>query len=165
MSTNIDTCPCGSGRTYETCCGPYITGSVPAPTAEALMRSRYSAYAKGAVEYIVSTCSETEGIDMDSTRRWSQRSQWLGLTIHSTDKGSPQDSEGMVEFSAAYILDGMREVHREKARFERIEGLWRYAEGEVVPMTVVRQGPKVGRNDPCPCGSGKKYKKCCGAGD
>ncbi len=160
----MEKCPCGSGRAYDECCGPYIAGSLAAPTAEALMRSRYTAYVKSKVDYIVSTCVETEGIDLDSTRKWSEKSNWLGLKIHRTAKGGVDDTAGEVEFSATYVLDGLREEHREIAKFEKKDGRWLYSEGEVVPQTVVREGPKVGRNDPCPCGSGKKYKKCCGAG-
>ncbi len=160
----MEHCPCGSGRGYEECCGPYLAGTRAAPTAEALMRSRYTAYVTSKVDYIVSTCTETEGIDLESTRKWSEKSNWLGLKIHRTVRGLAEDTSGEVEFSATYVLDGLREEHREIAKFEKKDGRWLYSEGEVVPRTVVRESPKVGRNDPCPCGSGKKYKKCCGAG-
>jgi SEC-C motif-containing protein len=160
----MEYCPCGSGRGYGECCGPYLAGSLPAPTAESLMRSRYTAYVRSNVDYIVSTCTETEGIDLESTRKWSEKSNWLGLKIHRSVQGQAEDSTGEVEFSATYVLDGLREEHREIAKFEKKDGRWLYSEGEVVPRTVVRESPKVGRNDPCPCGSGKKYKKCCGAG-
>ncbi len=161
----MEACPCGSGRDYAACCGQYISGEAKAPNAEALMRSRYTAYVKGAIDYIIATCDREgdEGIDVDATRRWSEKSTWLGLAIHRTEKGGPADSEGVVEFTATYILDGLREEHREIASFVKKDGTWLYSEGEVVPRTVVREGPKIGRNDPCPCGSGKKYKKCCGA--
>jgi SEC-C motif-containing protein len=157
-------CPCGSGRDYADCCGIYIEGKAQAPTAEALMRSRYTAYATGNIDYIVSSCVSAEGIDIEGTRRWSTHSQWLGLTIQSTEKGREQDSEGMVEFTAQYVQDGLKENHRESAHFVKKNGRWLFDEGKVTPQTVVRVEPKVGRNDPCPCGSGKKYKKCCGAG-
>lgn len=161
----MESCPCGSGRDYADCCGPYIAGTAKAPTALALMKSRYAAYVKGAIDYIVATCArnEEDGIDVEATRRWSRNSTWLGLSIHRSEKGGADDAEGLVEFSARYILDGLREEHREIAHFEKREGDWTYVEGEVVPRTVVRECPKVGRNDHCPCGSGKKYKKCCGA--
>ena len=160
----MDNCPCGTGRPYDECCGPYITGKAKPATAEALMRSRYSAYAVKAIDYIVETClrDDEHGIDIDSTKRWSEKSTWLGLKILSSDKGGPSDEEGIVEFRATYVLDGLRENHHEKAAFVKREGAWLYAEGEVIPETVVREGPKVGRNDPCPCGSGKKFKKCHG---
>jgi SEC-C motif-containing protein len=163
----MDTCPCGSGRPYESCCKPIISGTAAASTAEALMRSRYSAYVKGAVDYIVSSCvqgeDEAQGIDIEATRRWSEKSTWLGLMIVSTDKGGSEDSEGTVEFIATYVLDGLRDSHHEISHFVKTDGVWLYESGEMIPETVVREGPKVGRNDPCPCGSGKKYKKCHGA--
>jgi len=161
----MDTCPCGSGRAYESCCEPYIKGSLTAPTAEALMRSRYSAYVKGEIDYIVSSCaSGTEGIDLEATKKWSAGSKWLGLSIHRVEKGGGDDSEGIVEFTARYEQAGLRDEHREVANFVKKDGKWLYDEGKVATATVVRAEPKVGRNDPCPCGSGKKYKKCCGAG-
>ena len=156
-------CPCNSGLPYGECCEPYITGAKNPPTAEALMRSRYSAYVEHAIEYIVDTCTndEKDKIDIRQTKSWSERSKWLGLKILSAEKGGIRDAEGTVEFEALYEMDGLREAHREKAQFKKKDGRWLYDEGAVVPQTVVRAGPKVGRNDPCPCGSGKKYKHCC----
>jgi SEC-C motif-containing protein len=129
------------------------------------MRSRYSAYAEHAVSYILDTCIREgkEEIDERQTRAWSEKSTWLGLKILDLSGGGPEDSGGTVEFEARYERDGLRDIHHEKARFKKIEGKWMYDEGEVAPRTVVRSGPKVGRNEPCPCGSGKKYKFCHGA--
>jgi SEC-C motif-containing protein len=163
----MENCPCGSGRGYADCCGPYISGKAKPATAEALMRSRYTAYATKAIDYIVATCliDEEHGIDKEATKRWSEKSTWQGLAILGAEKGGSADEEGMVEFRATYVLDGLRENHHEKASFVKKDGAWLFAEGEVIPETVVREGPKVGRNESCPCGSGKKYKKCHGAGD
>jgi SEC-C motif-containing protein len=161
---NMKNCHCGSGRPYGECCEPYITGKAKAPTAEALMRSRYSAYAEHAVDYIVDTCiskGDKNDIDHKSTKDWSEKSTWLGLKISSVEKGGIEDTEGTVEFEATYERDGLRDVHQEKAKFKKENGEWFYDEGQIVPRTVVRSSPKVGRNDPCPCGSGKKYKHCC----
>ena len=156
-------CPCGSGLVYGQCCEPYITGAKNAPTAEALMRSRYAAYVEHAIDYIVDTCTpdEKDRIDVKQTRTWSEKSKWLVLKIISTEKGGLNDTEGTVEFEALYEMDGLRDNHHEKAVFKKQDGRWLYEEGSVVPKTVVRTGPKVGRNEPCPCGSGKKYKRCC----
>jgi SEC-C motif-containing protein len=165
-------CPCGSGRAYDACCEPYIKGKAKAPTAEALMRSRYSAYAEHEIDYIINTCVHRgeDDIDYKSTRDWSEQSTWLGLKIISVEKGGPADTEGTVEFEASYEQHGLKDVHHERAKFKRenagsgaINGdaAWLYDEGHVIPRTVVRSGPKTGRNDPCPCGSGKKYKHCC----
>jgi len=164
-------CHCGSGREYPDCCEPYIAGRAKAPTAEALMRSRYSAYAERAIDYIIGTCvvkGAKDNADYKSTRDWSERSTWLGLKIVSTEKGGPEDVEGTVEFEASYERDGLRDLHKEKATFKRengsLDGAWLYDEGTVAAHTVVRAAPKVGRNEPCPCGSGKKYKRCCHGG-
>jgi SEC-C motif-containing protein len=134
-----------------------------APTAEALMRSRYTAYVEHAIDYIVETCAgdEKERIDVEETSSWSRRSKWLGLKIISVEKGGPNDSAGTVEFEAHYEIDGLKETHHEKANFKKIDNRWYYTEGNVIPKTVLRTGPKTGRNEPCPCGSGKKYKHCC----
>ncbi len=158
-------CPCGSGKKYSDCCEPVITGKQKAVTAEALMRARYSAYVKNEIDFIAKSCLKEDGdtdIDMDETRRWSEKSEWLGLKIHGTKQGGPEDSEGIVEFSAFYVLDGLKDEYREVAGFKKVDGQWFYAEGQVAATTVVRAQPKVGRNEPCPCGSGKKYKQCCG---
>jgi SEC-C motif-containing protein len=160
----IKPCPCLSGIAYGECCEPYITGAKNAPTAEALMRSRYAAYVEHAIDYIVDTCTqgEKDRIDVKQTRDWSEKSKWLGLKILSAEKGGTEDSEGTVEFEAVYEMDGLKDIHHERAKFKKEGGRWLYDEGIVVPKTVVRVGPKLGRNDPCSCGSGKKYKRCCG---
>jgi SEC-C motif-containing protein len=134
------------------------------PTAEALMRSRYSAYTVHAVDYILETCTKDNKnpIDPKQTREWSEKSQWLGLKILSVEKGAVSDTEGSVEFEAIYERDGLKDVHYEKARFKKQDDKWLYDEGDIVPKTIVRSSPKVGRNEPCPCGSGKKYKFCHG---
>jgi SEC-C motif-containing protein len=157
-------CPCGSGRGYDECCGPYITGAARPPSAEALMRSRYSAYAEHAVDYIIDTCirKDKDDIDLKQTRDWSEKSRWLGLKIIAVEKGGPADTEGVVEFEASYERDGLKDIHHERARFKKREDRWLYDEGDIVPKTIVRSAPKVGRNEPCPCGSGKKYKYCHG---
>lgn len=159
-----DFCPCGSGKKYDECCGAIISGAKKAETAEELMRSRYSAYVAHEIDYIVRTCTvdEQNAIDVEETRKWSEESEWQGLKIIKTDKGGPQDSEGVVDFSATYSRKGLRDVHLERAFFKKVNGEWLYESGELIPTTVVRQGAKIGRNDPCPCGSGKKYKHCCG---
>jgi len=156
-------CPCGSGRQYSDCCEQYISGKATPPTAEALMRSRYSAYVEHEIDYIINTCLHKgkDDIDYKSTKDWSEQSKWLGLKIISAEKGSASDTEGIVEFEASYERDGLKDVHHERAKFKKEDSKWLYDEGRITPITVVRAGPKTGRNDPCPCGSGKKYKHCC----
>jgi len=157
-------CPCGSEKPYEQCCGPYHAGA-PAPTAEALMRSRYSAYVKGEIDYLVEshTPKGREEVDRELTEKWAKDSEWLGLTIASTEAGGPDDVEGMVEFIARFRAEGQERSHRERSRFEKLDGRWYYVDGKELKMPPVRAEKVPGRNDPCPCGSGKKYKKCHGA--
>ncbi|MDR3304155.1 MAG: YchJ family protein [Treponema sp.] len=164
MNVTAKQCPCGSGRAFADCCEPYVTGAKQPPTAEALMRSRYAAYAEHFVEYIVETCTKDNKneIDVKETKEWSEKSRWLGLKVFAIDKGAESDTEGSVEFEATYERDGLKDVHHEKARFKKREGKWYYDEGDIVPKTIVRAGPKIGRNDLCSCGSGKKYKHCHG---
>lgn len=156
-------CPCGSDRSFDDCCAPFLSGAAVAPTAEALMRSRYTAYTKGDVEYVERTHlpATRDGFDRASAERWMSGSDWLGLTICGTEAGGPDDDAGVVEFECRYRMDGAIHTHREISRFVRVEGAWFFEDGVLAPRT--RTAPKAGRNDPCPCGSGKKYKKCCGA--
>lgn len=161
----MSTCPCGSRLPFESCCGPLIAGEQPAATAEALMRSRYSAYATGAVGYLHETLHPNYRSDHDqaATRRWAAEATWQGLEIRATEGGGAGDNEGMVEFVANYKEKGIARRYHERSRFLREDGHWYYVDGEIQrPGTVVHENGKVGRNDPCPCGSGKKFKKCCG---
>jgi len=136
-----------------------------AATAEALMRSRYSAYVQGDVDYLHETLhpEHRHDHDIEATRRWAREARWEGLEVRSVEKGGETDGEGVVEFIASFRENTVHKVHHEKARFQRVEGAWYYVDGDFVsPETVKHASPKVGRNDPCPCGSGKKFKKCCG---
>lgn len=160
-----DECPCGSGKKYGDCCEPIISGAKKAPTAESLMRARYTSYVVGAIDFIIDTCT-TNGnerdIDRKATEDWSKNSTWHGLQILHTEKGGENDTEGLVEFEATYTLRHMKEKHHETANFKKVDGTWFYDTGKLRVQTRVREGRKIGRNEPCPCGSGKKYKNCCG---
>ncbi len=159
-------CHCGSGQPYTGCCAPYVTGAEPAPTAEALMRSRYSAYVECNIDYLGETLHPNHRSDWDreATRRWAEDAEWQGLEILATDAGGPGDEDGWVEFAASFVEEGKPRRHHERSRFQRQGGRWYYVDGELPkPQTQRRATARVGRNDPCPCGSGKKYKKCCGA--
>jgi SEC-C motif domain protein len=163
----MTTCPCGTGREYEGCCGPILAGA-PAPTAEALMRSRYTAYVKGDVDHILGTYTAEagKGVDRETTETWSKESTWLGLEILGTEGGGADDRTGHVHFVAHFKQgDGPEQRHEERASFVRSakDGRWRYAEGKVAGPPPVRREATPGRNDPCTCGSGKKWKKCHGA--
>jgi SEC-C motif-containing protein len=144
-----------------------ISGERPAATAEALMRSRYTAYDQKNVGYIVESHDPaTRGeLDPDATREWADQSEWLSLLVLKTEAGGETDQEGVVEFVARFRDGKGREhSHHERSTFARHEGRWFYRDGELQrALPIKRETPKVGRNDLCPCGSGKKYKKCCGA--
>ncbi len=162
----MSSCHCGSGQPYQTCCEPFVTGVRQAPTAEALMRSRYSAYVEGEIDYLGDTLHPDHRADWDreATRRWSDGAGWLSLEIVDTEAGQPGDREGIVEFIANFTENGENKHHRERSRFARAGDRWYYVDGDIPkPKTQRHTAPRVGRNDPCPCGSGKKFKKCCGA--
>lgn len=157
-------CPCGSRINYENCCGPYISGQQDAPTAEALMRSRYSAYVKNVFSYVYETYhSETrKHLDLAAIEAQSKQIKWLGLKILDTENGDKTDSTGSVSFSATHEIDGQIHYLNEKSHFTKENNLWRYLNGETQLTTTATKSEKIGRNEPCPCNSGLKYKKCCG---
>lgn len=131
------------------------------------MRSRYVAYVEGRIDWVVESHDpETRHeVDEKGARKWSRTAEWEGLTVHEAKGGAEgsDDEEGIVEFSAKYRVQGRSISHRERAVFKRRDGRWYYHDGAMVtPDPVKRDKPKVGRNDPCACGSGKKHKKCCG---
>lgn len=132
-------------------------------TAEELMKARYHAYETCDMEFIKESHDpdNTEGIDWAECEKWARESQWLGLEIISTTKGGEDDKDGIVEFKATYIENGKTIVHHERSYFVKKNGVWFYQKWLPITSTRINEN-KVGRNDPCPCGSGKKYKKCCG---
>jgi len=159
-------CHCGSGQPYALCCGPVISGSKPALTAEDLMRARYSAYVEKNVDFLGESLHPEHRHDWDraATQRWADSAQWLGLEVRETVAGQAGDEEGTVEFVASFSENGQVRQHQEVGRFARRDGSWYYVEGTLPKPPTQRNSAKVGRNEPCPCGSGRKYKKCCGAG-
>lgn len=161
----MDLCPCGSKMAYAECCLPVIKGERPAVTAEQLMRSRYSAYVKKEIGYILTSLHPDHRADYDekSTREWAESAEWLTFNILDTKEGGAEDQEGQVEFVATFTDRGMKREHHELSSFKKQDGTWYFTEGKTQqPKPVVRAMPKIGRNDPCECGSGKKFKKCCG---
>lgn len=164
MSDN--NCPCGSGHAFEVCCEPYLLGRLAAPTAEALMRSRYTAYALCSIDYLYKTSGTRvrKEFDAEGSKRWAEAAEWSGLEVLSSEGGGEQDEAGKIEFVAHYAVKDKQFDHHENAVFNKINGQWFFIDGEVVgPEPIRREAPKVGRNDPCSCGSGRKFKKCCGA--
>lgn len=160
-----EVCPCQSGQEYEKCCGPFLGRKQLPETAEALMRSRYTAFTKGDIDYLVESHDPavSHEVDREGLETWSKNATWRGLEILATDKGGQADSKGQVEFLARYVLGNEEQNHHEISDFVRKDGRWYFHDGKLISGTIKRAAPKVGRNDPCPCGSGKKFKKCCGA--
>lgn len=142
-------CPCQSGQAYADCCEPVHRGAA-ASSPEVLMRSRYSAFVLGLDDYIqrswhVSTRPPVAG---------SQGEQWKRLEVLAADEAGEQ---GAVRFRATGIEQGRWFCLEETSRFVRENGHWYYLDGDCRTMCL-----DPGRNDPCPCGSARKFKKCCG---
>ncbi len=159
MANDITLCPCGSDKSYAECCEPVINGEKSADSAETLMRSRYTAYTTQNIDYILATThvSKTSELNVDEVKEWSRTTNWQKLEIIETPKPD------QVEFVAYYRDGAEMKKHHELATFKLEDGKWYFFDAEFPkPGTVVNSEKKVGRNDPCPCGSGKKYKKCCG---
>lgn len=141
-------CPCGSGRLLDACCGSFLQGA-PAPDVESLMRSRYAAYVLGRYDYLYTTWHAStrpaEG-ELGGTGL-----RWIGLeVVRSASAGDT----GEVEFIASYAdRSNGRRLH-ETSRFVREDGRWLYVDGDC-------RVEGIGRNDACPCGSGRKFKQCC----
>jgi SEC-C motif-containing protein len=168
-------CPCHSNETFENCCSPFLSGKKRADTAEKLMRSRYTAYTKADIEYIKNTMvpEKRKKFDAIEAKQWATSSKWKKLENIDTEMGGPDDKTGMVEFVATYEKEGEGVDHHEVSMFRKgKDGEWLFVDGEAhehkegeghheASKPVVRQSSKVGRNDPCHCGSGKKFKKCC----
>lgn len=150
-----EACPCGSSS-YAACCGPRHSGLRPAETAEALMRSRYAAYALGLGDYLVATNARPArpGESAELTA-WGKSVAWVGLAVEAVHSGEATDDAGVVQFSARFLEAGALVTLAERSRFSRVTGAWRYVEG----TSDVRR-EKLVRNAPCPCGSGRKAKQC-----
>ena len=167
MSTPAQ-CPCGSKTHYEMCCGMYHNNPGTAPTAEALMRSRYCAFSLQKFDYIAATQRIQEAPDQVASEIEDSNgaTQWVKLEILATQDGGAKDKTGMVEFVAHFKEGSNTGRLSERSLFEKIDGAWMYVSGdhEIQGHTpyVAPETDKIGRNDPCICGSGKKYKKCCG---
>jgi SEC-C motif-containing protein len=152
MSSQI--CPCGSDLLLTLCCGRYHTGT-PAPSAEALMRSRYSAYALALIDYLVRSTlpAQQAGLDQDAIQTWSLGSTWLGLEVEQAQliEGEPQHA--YITFTARWRDHTGEHSHRERSAFVCNNEHWYF-----IDPTVEL---KLSRNEPCPCASGLKFKKCC----
>jgi SEC-C motif-containing protein len=155
-----DPCPCGSGKTYGECCQPVLADMSKAADAEALMRARFTAHVVGNSEflhksYLPDSKKPYTGDILAGGDRWTR----LVINSHEVFRDGQMAT---VDFTAYYKEQGVEVPHDEKAEFLRQDGTWIYNRAmRLGPAPVKHSSPKVGRNDPCPCGSGKKYKHCC----
>ncbi len=159
-------CPCGNEQPYAECCGAIIKGERQALTTEELMRARYSAHSHAEMDFLFESLhpDNRDENDREGSRDWAENSEWHGLDIIEVVDGGADDDHGTVEFIASYTYNGDLARYHEVATFDKLDGVWHFTEGTPgVNKPVVREEPKIGRNDPCACGSGKKYKKCCGS--
>ena len=138
----MDLCPCGSEKEYADCCQPLIDGDQVAETAEALMRSRYSAHAKKAFDYIFDTTlpANRQEDDRKGTAAWSRKLDWQRLEVRQVDAGGPDDDKGTVEFVARYRKNSKAFEHHEIAEFVRVDGRWYFKDG-AAPQPVQAVGP------------------------
>lgn len=167
-----DLCPCQSSLKFNQCCEPYLKGQSKPETAEQLLRARFSAFATGNIDYILKThhSKTSDSVDRNEIENWAQSSDWHGLQIVQKEAGEASDTQGTIIFCAKYAEKtgdkaGEIQEHWEKSFFERepatAKGEWKFLDAQGVHVgTYKRTEPKIGRNDPCPCGSGKKFKKC-----
>ena len=153
-------CPCGSQLDYAACCDRFISGADIPSSPEALMRSRYTAFTQANADYLLTTWhpSKHSGLSADELRQSALAINWQRLDIlYSSEQR--EAGEGTVEFKAWYQTDAGLVALHERSRFVREDNRWFYLDGDIAPQA---QRLKVGRNAPCPCDSGKKFKKCCG---
>ncbi|WP_298445375.1 YchJ family protein [uncultured Ferrimonas sp.] len=149
-------CPCGSKQAYADCCQPLHQQQRPAQSPQQLMASRYCAFVKGEAAYLLRTHHpEFRGqLTEAELAQACQETQWHALQIVDF---SQQQDQGEVEFCAWYKQHGKLQALHERSRFSCEQGLWYYRDGDIKPNPALP-----GRNDPCLCGSGNKFKRCCG---
>lgn len=150
-------CPCGSKLRYPACCEIYHTHHGTAPNAEALMRSRYSAYAMGRYDYVLATYADEykQGLTETKLAESDKGTKWLSLEVLSAKTSG---NKATVEFTATSLLEKRFYIMHEISQFTFRDGQWSYTTGDIQPTSGEI---KLGRNDLCPCKSGKKVKRCC----
>ena len=130
MSNKEVSCYCGSGKTYAECCAPYHLKQRNAETAEVLMRSRYSAFVVLDEDYLLESWHQsTRPAKLNLNEE--PVTEWIGLKVVNTDKGTAEDSEGSVEFVARYKINGKAYRLHETSRFVKEAGRWYYVAGDI----------------------------------
>ena len=128
--TSAGPCPCGSGASFGDCCEPIHHDHRRADTAEALMRSRYTAYVTGAVDHLARSWHPGT---RPSTIATDPQRAWQSLEVIATERGRALDAGGVVEFVATSTIDGQEHRLHERSRFERVAGAWVYVDGDLLP--------------------------------
>ncbi len=132
MTTEL--CPCGSGNTYQTCCEPYLSGKLNAPIPEQLMRSRYTAFCKGNIDYLIATHhpSKRQPNDRQILAQTIAETEWQGLRVLNSTKADGTTNIGTVEFVAFYRSRGVLGQLHERSKFLKQNGRWYYLQGEIL---------------------------------
>lgn len=123
-------CPCGSGLDFQACCGRFLEQKQLPSTAQALMRSRYTAYVRGDAKYLYRSWDQQTRPSFQSLKAMPPV-DWIGLEIVNSEAGGVNDTEGKVEFMARYMEQGRLYVMQEVSFFRREKGRWVYMEGVV----------------------------------
>ena len=150
-------CPCGLDL-YESCCQPLHSGHKKAETAAQLMRSRYSAFAKHEIDYLVQTTAlgQQQALDVKAIAEWSKVNQWLKLDVVQAQEKRDKN-HAQVEFKAHYAAQEQSgqqvHIHHEISHFVKQNGMWYFLDPTTEQQITMKQ--------PCICGSGKKFKQCC----
>ena len=151
----LQVCPCKSGKNYKQCCSVFHQQQQKPQTCEQLMRSRYSAFILQLGEYLFTTYHPDFRGDLTVEQLSEKSLNWKKLQIVDTESLA---ETGFVEFKAWYINDEQLSCHHERSNFVKVDNQWLYCDGTFYPE---EKSGKIKRNDPCPCASGKKFKKCC----
>ncbi|MCK5339487.1 MAG: SEC-C domain-containing protein, partial [Desulfobulbaceae bacterium] len=142
-------CPCQSGKTFTSCCSPYLSEEKTAPTPEAMVRSRYSAYSEKDVKYLLKTWyppSRPADIDPEEIPEWHE------LNIISSKYGGESDNLAIVEFKVSSLSQNKKYTFLETSSFIKEDGNWLYVDSDIAEELPSAHHQKTGRNDPCPCG-------------
>ncbi len=153
ISSSKTDCPCCSGYSFADCCKPMLSDYSPADTPEKLMRSRYTAFVMHDHEYLLRTWLKNNRprfikVEINTT--------WLNLEITKAALPSPEESIAHVSFIASFLQAGVFHKMKETSSFVLIDDQWYYRDGDTKVHTL-----KVKMNSKCPCGSDKKFKRCC----
>ena len=154
-SLDNNACLCGSQQNYKNCCEPLLLGDKQAETPEQLMRSRFTAYAQKNAKYIYQTYASEKQAEnpVKEIKEFATSCRFISLSVIDTNNDGDR---GVVEFKANYFYQNLYCELHERSQFIKEQDQWRYLDGIIFPVADI----KMGRNDDCPCGSNKKYKKC-----